>query len=477
MFRMGQVAACVSGFCLTSFVLSIALSTVMLEALAENREDASSETENLIGHGGPVHAVRLNKHKTRALTGSLDNSMMVWDLARNPPRVLRRFDDHDGWVKAVQFLPNERLALAAEGGGKIWLWDLVSGEVAHIFEGHQAEVSALAVSADGQWAASASTDRTARLWNIASRAPGPVLSGHKGPVNAIAFSDNGRQVFTASYDGTIRVWDRQSGRIERVLYRHGFGVNVLAPIPDAGQLAFGALDGASGIIDLASGELVSNFAKQGGPVLAIALIKKPGLLAVSGSQKNGRNVVGLIRVWRIGDWALIEEYEDPRGPIWAMDFAAEGTAIYYGGKDDFVTRWQVRPRKAFEPLVGPIPRRFEVSNTASQGELQFARKCSLCHTLKPDGRNRAGPTLYGLFGRRAGALKDYPYSKALLTSKVVWSEETVAKLFTLGPEHYLPGTKMPLQRIKDAGNIEALVTFLKTATKKSDSGRSSAGED
>ncbi len=188
------------------------------------------------------------------------------------------------------------------------------------------------------------------------------------------------------------------------------------------------------------------------------------MLALSGSQKKGRDVVGVIRVHRLGDWALIEAYDDPRGPIWAMDFGSFGSKIYYGGKDDYVTVWQVSPRKPFESETGPIPRRYEVTKATDPGELYFARTCSICHTLSSAGRNRAGPTLYKVFGRRAGSLPGYPYSDALKNADIVWNEKTLGLLFGLGPNHYTPGTKMPLQKIGDKKTLKALIAYLKVAT-------------
>jgi cytochrome c len=105
-----------------------------------------------------------------------------------------------------------------------------------------------------------------------------------------------------------------------------------------------------------------------------------------------------------------------------------------------------------------------VKNITDPGELQFARKCSLCHTLTSDGGNRAGPTLYKVFGRRVGTLPGYPYSEALKKADIIWSAKTIELLFGLGPNHYLPGTKMPLQRIADPKKREALIAYLKGAT-------------
>jgi cytochrome c len=89
-----------------------------------------------------------------------------------------------------------------------------------------------------------------------------------------------------------------------------------------------------------------------------------------------------------------------------------------------------------------------------------------CHTLSPDDGNRAGPTLAGVFGRRIATLPGYRFSTALRRLDIVWTPETVAKLFEVGPATYTPGTKMPEQRIGSAEDRAALVEFLARATKK-----------
>jgi cytochrome c len=207
-------------------------------------------------------------------------------------------------------------------------------------------------------------------------------------------------------------------------------------------------------------------------VLAVAVIEKPGLVATGGAD-------GVIRVMRAADGRVLEEYQNPYGPIWAMAFTAEGRSIYYGGLDDFATLWHVRPRAPFEPLDSPFPRRFQQAGDGddpiAQGETQFARKCSICHTLTPDGANRAGPTLHCLFGRRIGTLPGYPYSDALKRLDIVWTEETISRLFEIGPDEFTPGSKMPLQKMTDKAQRDALIAFLKIATAPVD-GASGVGQ-
>ncbi|MCL4765223.1 MAG: c-type cytochrome [Hyphomicrobiaceae bacterium] len=416
---------------------------------------------NLVGHGGPIKAVRIDIAAGRALTGSFDYAMTAWDISGPQPRELVRFEDHDGAVNAVAFVPGGDRALSAGDDGMVSVWDIGSGRLVHRFAGHSAKVTGLAVSDDGRWAASASWDRTARIWDLAQLAPGPVLSGHQGPVNAVAFSAGGAHVFTASYDGSIGAYQRVDGSFERPVHKHGWGINVLERLPGTDQLVFGSINGSAGIVDASNGEVVVELEAHERPVLALAVLEKPSLIATGSAG-------GVIRVARAADGAVIEEHQNPYGPVWALAFTSQGRSIYYGGLDDFATLWHVRPRQPFEPLDNPFPRRFQQSgdsdDPAAQGRIQFARKCSICHTLTPDGANRAGPTLYGLFGRRIGTLPGYPYSDALKKLDIVWTEETVSLLFELGPDELTPGSKMPLQKMTDKAQRDALVAYLKAAT-------------
>jgi cytochrome c len=91
------------------------------------------------------------------------------------------------------------------------------------------------------------------------------------------------------------------------------------------------------------------------------------------------------------------------------------------------------------------------------------RACVACHTLTPDEGNKAGPTLSGIFGRKIASLPGYNFSPALKKLDIVWSPETVSKLFEIGPMAYTPGTKMPEQKI-GAEDRDALVQFLAKAT-------------
>ena len=92
---------------------------------------------------------------------------------------------------------------------------------------------------------------------------------------------------------------------------------------------------------------------------------------------------------------------------------------------------------------------------AGNPDAEVFRACIACHTLDPDDGDRAGPTLHGIFGRRIASVPGYHYSPAFREMDIVWTPETVSKLFELGPSQYTRGTKMPEQTISDRGDRAA----------------------
>jgi cytochrome c len=232
---------------------------------------------------------------------------------------------------------------------------------------------------------------------------------------------------------------------------------VLAALPDGKHLAFGALNGTAAILDVETGEIVQELAQRDRPILSLAVSAKHKAVAIGGGD-------GIVSVHDTSDWTPVKLLDNPYGPIWALAFSGDGDALYMGGLDDQVHYWQFRPGRSFEAARGNFPRRFQKTTDMSLGERQFARKCSVCHTLSPDDANRAGPTLYGVFGRKAGTLAGYAYSKALLDSDIVWNEQTIGDLFAKGPQHVVPGTKMPLQKMANDEERNAMIEWLKEQT-------------
>jgi cytochrome c len=89
--------------------------------------------------------------------------------------------------------------------------------------------------------------------------------------------------------------------------------------------------------------------------------------------------------------------------------------------------------------------------------------CATCHSLQPD-QNMTGPSLAGLWGRKAGSLASFNrYSPALKSADIVWNDKTLDE-WTEDPQHLVPGNEMTFAGIDDARQRADLLAFLKQAT-------------
>jgi cytochrome c len=95
----------------------------------------------------------------------------------------------------------------------------------------------------------------------------------------------------------------------------------------------------------------------------------------------------------------------------------------------------------------------------TRGE-QIYKRCGGCHSID---RNRVGPMHLGLFGRKAGSVAGFNYSKAMRESGIVWDEGTLDK-FLENPRGVVPGTKMTYAGVKDPQERADLIAYLRQAT-------------
>jgi cytochrome c len=92
------------------------------------------------------------------------------------------------------------------------------------------------------------------------------------------------------------------------------------------------------------------------------------------------------------------------------------------------------------------------------GKTSF-NKCLPCHSIGEGAKNKVGPQLNGLNGRKAGTAPDYSYSEANKNSGLTWDEATF-KDYIKDPRAKIPGTKMVFAGIKNEKEANDLWAFL-----------------
>ena len=401
----------------------------------------------LRGHGGPVRAVAISADGTSALSGSFDSSAIRWSLARSSADQVLRF--HDDAVNAVALLKDGR-AVTAGADGRIAIWSDGKQQPDTVLQGHTAPIVALGVSPDGATLASAAWDNTVRLWPLAGGAP-RVLEGHTQNVNGVAFTSDGKAVVSASYDLTLRVWPLDGGAPTVVTLPAP--LSAVAVAPDEIVAA-----GANGVVYFLNhaGEQKGEVQASPTPVISLSVSGDGALVAAAGIR-------GSVAVIERKERKLAHTLVGPGLPVWSVAFLPDSRTILTGGTDRMIRRWDA----VTGDHIGAVAleeRQDPLAAYAGAGA-EIYRACVACHTLSPDEGNRAGPTLAGIFGRRIATLPGYSFSDALKKLDIVWTPETVAKLFEVGPAEYTPGTKMPEQRIGSPQDRKALTDFLSKATK------------
>jgi cytochrome c len=88
------------------------------------------------------------------------------------------------------------------------------------------------------------------------------------------------------------------------------------------------------------------------------------------------------------------------------------------------------------------------------------KKCSACHDIGPNAKNKVGPVLNGLDGRKSGTIAGYNYSDANKNSGIVWNEAQFLD-YIKDPKAKIPKTKMVFAGIKNEDEAKSLWAFIK----------------
>ena len=113
----------------------------------------------------------------------------------------------------------------------------------------------------------------------------------------------------------------------------------------------------------------------------------------------------------------------------------------------------------------PTPAAAQDGNAEEGAEVY--KKCRACHDVGPDAKNKVGPLLNGIIGRKAGTIEGFAYSdanKAAGDGGLVWTEEILFK-YLENPLTFMKGTKMAFAGLKDAQDRKDVIAYLKTFSK------------
>ena len=290
--------------------------------------------------GGPLGPVP-SAITTRAVSGSHDNTLKVWDLESG--KELRTLSGHQGTVRAVAVTPDGQRAVSASFDDTLKVWDLESGKELQTLFGRGGSVEAVAVTPDGQRAVSGSDDNTLKVWDLESGKELQTLSGHRGNVNAVAVTPDGQRAVSGSHDNTLKVWDLESGKELQTLSGHRGNVNAVAVTPDGQRAVSGSHDNTLKVWDLESGKELQTLSGHRGAVFAVA-VTPDGQRAVSGSSD------GTLKVWDLESGKELQTLSGHGGTVWAVAVTPNGQRVVSGSSDGTVKVWDLEGGKELHTL-------------------------------------------------------------------------------------------------------------------------------
>ena len=325
------------------------------------------------GHTMLVTAVTITPDGRRAISGSLDNTLRLWDLESG--QCLHTFNGHTDGVTVVAITPDGKRALSGSSDSTLRLWDLEGQGSLHTFKGHTAGVTAVVITPDGKRAISASTDKSLRMWNLKGGRSLRTLEGHTGPVTAVAITPNGKHAISASEDKSLRLWDLKGGRNLRTFEGHTGPITTVAISPDGKDVLSAASgDGTLLLWDLEQ-ELLHLWYEQRLPDLEHNFEQLPhrfrhryGVNAVTISP-DGKRAISASRdntlcVWdlkRAGDpgrlWGLEEDWSvqtfyGHTGSVTAVAVTPDGKRALSGSSDGTLRLWDLEGEESPQTFEG-----------------------------------------------------------------------------------------------------------------------------
>ena len=286
----------------------------------------------LTGHTGPVRAVAVSQDGARAVSGSDDGTVRVWNLATG--RQDASLTGHTDWVRAVAVSQDGARAVSGSDDGTVRVWDLATGQEEAALTGHAGEVFSVALSPDGALAVSGGSDRTVRVWDLATGSERAVLAGHTRPVWAVAITPDGARAVSGSGDGTLRVWDLATGRQDAALTGHAGEVFSVALTPDGTCAVSGSGDGTVRVWNVRAGRQQAVVTGHTGWVRTVMLAKDE-TLAVSGGED------GSVRVWDLATEREQAILTGHAGEVFSVALTPDGTRAVSGGDDGTVRVWNL----------------------------------------------------------------------------------------------------------------------------------------
>ncbi len=294
------------------------------------RELSAYHIATLEGHTSRIRSVAFSPDGTILASGSVDNTIKLWDIATHAPIATL---EHTDRANSVAFSPDGTI-LASGSIDHITLWDVATGKNIATLAEHPYTNRSLAFSPDGTTLASGSGDHI-RLWDVEMRIPITTLRHRQGDVvYSVIFSPDGTILASGSHDHIVKLWDVATGENIATLEGHTGAVSSVAFSPNGLILASGSEDSTVRLWDVAAGENIATLEGHTRWVFSVSFSPDGATLA-SGSNDT------TVKLWDVVTKENIATLAGHTRRTHSVSFSPDGTTLASGSYDGTVKLWDM----------------------------------------------------------------------------------------------------------------------------------------
>jgi WD40 repeat protein len=198
-------------------------------------DESQSPARVIRGHTARICSLALSSDGKRAISGSLDGAVRVWDLGHEPS--LPPLGSHRGVLRGLALSGDGKLALIGSLYGGLHLWRIYDQESPQLLQGNTHAFWSVALSSDGRCAVAGTSEGLLHIWYLEdNRAPQIRRDAGSAGIHAIAVSADGTRAVCGDEIDRLQVWNLDGEERPRLLKGHTDGIFAVALSPD-GRLA------------------------------------------------------------------------------------------------------------------------------------------------------------------------------------------------------------------------------------------------
>ncbi len=330
-----------------------------------------TQIQSFVGHTASISSVALSADGQYALSGSFDSTIRLWNVNTGEQLAELR-DEPEQQVNSVAFNSNSTRILSADKVGTVTVWDIAEAIPIYRLYGHSGAVTVVVYTQNDR-AISAGSDATLRILDTEGDEIIQRSAVHLAEVNSVAVSPDGTMMLSASNDMAVALWDRETNTVLRTLSEHTDAVNAVAFSPDGTRAVSASRDARVIVWDVATGSIVLTFTGHSDEVNSVAF-------SPNGQQIASGDATGRLLLWDAATGQIIRTLSDPEGAtpahqdtVYSAAFTPDGSQLLSADGNAVMILWDV--------ATGAEVRRF---GTGADDEFHDDRVNSVA--ISPDGR-------------------------------------------------------------------------------------------